>query len=163
MRNRSCILAIVILSLLSGTQVFAQKSDKKEDVPITLALLEKCMYLNIDSVEKLLAPCGFLANDNAKQLELIKNKWKPNRYQLYSRGKVDLVIVYSTSGVFHFTLSSESTKEKIGEELLAQSFKAGYKEITHEGENPKVSRSGKKEVKYDSVNKPWTLDLNEKK
>ena len=160
MRRSTIVLAALILFTL---QTFAQKSDKKEDVPITLALLEKCMYLNIDTVEKILAPCGFTINDNSKKMELLKDKWKPNRYVLFSRGKVDLAIIHSSAGVFHFTISSESAKEKIGENLLLESFKAAYKEITHDGENPRVSKSGKREVRYNTSNKPWTLDLNEKK
>lgn len=164
MRKPTFILAVLLLFILSSSKTFAQKSEKKEDIPITLALMEKCMYLNIDTVEKILAPCGYIINDDAKKMALLKDKWKPNRYTLYSRGKVDLAIIYSSSGVFHFILSSESTKEKIGESILLESFKAGYKEITHDGENPRVSKNGpKKEVRYNTSNKPWTLDVNEKK
>ena len=163
MRKISILLALTI-SLFSSSQIFAQKGEKKEDVPLTLALMEKCMYLNIDTVEKILAPCGYMVNSDAKKMELLKDKWKPNRYTLYSRGKVDLAIIYSSSGVFHFIISSESTKEKIGENILLESFKAGYKEVTHDGENPRVSKNGpKKEVRYNTSNKPWTLEVNEKK
>ena len=139
--RKSYIILSLILSLFATSQLFAQKSEKKEDVPLTLALMEKCMYLNIDTVEKILAPCGYMVNSDAKKMELLKDKWKPNRYTLYSRGKVDLAIIYSSSGVFHFIISSESTKEKIGENILLESFKAGYKEVTHDGENPRVSKN----------------------
>ena len=163
MRKLTIVLTF-LLALPFTSQLFAQKGDKKEDIPITLALMEKCMYLNIDTVEKILAPCGYTVNPDAKKMELLKDKWKPNRYTLYSRGKLDLAIIYSSSGVFHFIISSESTKEKLGENILLESFKAGYKEVTHDGENPRVSKNGpKKEVRYNTSNKPWTLEVNEKK
>ena len=163
MNPRTFIHSLFLGIIFSSQSLLAQKNDKAPDVPLTLSMLEKCMYMGIDTVEKIILTTGFAESGTDQEKQILIDKWKPNRMVLLKKGKVDLVIIYSSSGVYHFILRSESAKEKIGEELFNASFKAGYKEITHTGENPRVMRSEKKEIKYNTQNKPWTWDLNEKK
>jgi hypothetical protein len=154
----------ILLCLLSASTAFAQKKDRPEPVPLTFKMLESCLYLGPDTVEKILATAGYLpVQPSDKQVELLKDKWKPNRTILLGKGNVEIVVVFSTSHVFHLTVRSESSKDKTGENLFIESFKSGYKEITHDGDNPRAAKNGpKKEVKYDTNNKPWLLDLNGK-
>src|ERR1051326_9213680 len=131
---RKIFLSLVSIAIFSSA-VLAQNK-KKEEVPLTLSLLEKCLHMGIDTVETMLAPTGFSEKKPTdKQLEELKDKWKPNRTLLMAKGNVEIVIVFSNAGVFHFTVRSESTKDKTGDNLFLEALKAQYKEVTHDGEN----------------------------
>jgi hypothetical protein len=160
MRKHALVLTALFLLV---TSVFAQKDDTYEPVPLTFSWLEKCLYVSADSAQKLIYLAGFNTGGTSKQLDELKLKWKPNRCILMKKGTLEIVIVFSTSNVFTLVVRSESAKDKTGENLFIDSFKAGYKESTHDNENPRISKNGpKKTVKYDTNNKPWTLELTGK-
>lgn len=163
MLKRSLAINITLLLISCGSTVIAQSKDKVPDAPLTFALLEKCLYQSADSAEKLIATAGFTPTGTPKQMEALKDKWKPNRAILMSKGNIEIVIVFNSSNVFHLTVRSESMKDKTGEGLFLESIKAGYKEATHDNENPRVSKNGpKKTASYGNANKPWTFELTGK-
>jgi hypothetical protein len=160
---RKNLLAFALLLFTSFSLLAQKKDEKPEPIPLTFTLLEKCLYVSADSAQKLLALAGYEPSGTPKQMEILKDKWKPSRTILFSKGNIEIIIVFNSSNVWNVLVRSESSKDKTGENLFIESLKAGYKEATHDGENPRVSKNGpKKTAKYDSNNKPWVFELTGK-
>jgi hypothetical protein len=156
---------ILTSALLFGTlSAFSQnKKDEKPLVPFTFSVMEKCLYLDIDTTIKILSASGFVQNTDDKHIKEEADKWKPNKIVIMNMEKEEIVIVYDRVSVTHLTLRSNSTSDKTGENFFTESLKAGYKETTQVTDKPRVSKNGKKDVKYNNANKPWTLEVSGKR
>ncbi|HEY6162583.1 MAG TPA: hypothetical protein VI112_15245 [Bacteroidia bacterium] len=155
---------ILASALLFSTLVVSaqNKKDEKPPVPLSFGIMEKCLYLDIDTTIKILSASGFVQNTDDKHIKEVADLWKPNKIVIMNKEKEELVIVYDRVSVFHLALHMPSS-DKTGDDLFAQSIKAGYKETTTMTDNPRVTRNGKKDVKYNTKNKPWVFELNGKR